>query len=168
MGTINYGTSKYITMGIDPYDFEQVKNCIIEDLQEDQEDITPGEISDQEVYDRIDFYYEADRDNAEYYLNELNLNTGNFSVKLNPGYYEGLYISIDYDILYFYDQDEKDETIQDAKKIIDLLKNLAGIGFQACHPFWYTTFKSYEETLKEIETAYNDMISDIDNTPIED
>lgn len=168
MGTINYGTSKYITMGIDPYDFEQVKNCIIEELQEDQEDVTPDDISDQEVYDRIESYYDADRENAEYYLNELNLNTGNFSVKLNPGYYEGLYISIDYDNLYFYDQDEKDETIRDVKKIIDLLKNLAGIRFQACYPFWYTTFKSYEETLKEIETAYNDMISDINNTPIED
>lgn len=187
MGTINYGSNNFVVLGIKPYDFNDVKEGYIQDLQDqaDQdlfserggyiddnfvdlychETISPDDISDQEIYDQISEYYSCDYDNAEYELKKLNLN--NFKVSIEPGYYDGLYIDIKYDNLFFYDQEEKNDTIKEAESIKQFLINCAGMGFVSCIPFWSTTYKNYQDTLSDIESGYQNMLSVINETPID-
>lgn len=158
MGTINYNSNKFVTLGIEPYDFNDMKEAYIQDTQDQ-------DIPDQVIFDQISEYYSCDYANADQELKKLALD--NFKVSIENGYYEGLYIDIEYNNLFFYDQEEKDATIKEAESIKQFLVSCAGMGFVSCIPFWYTIYKNYDETLKDIEDGFNKMMDDINNTPID-
>ena len=102
MGSINYGSSKFITLGIKPYDFEDTKKYILENLCDfEYFDGDPENVTDEEVYNEINVNYEADYENAACILKKYDFEC--LEVSIEPGYYEGLYIDIRFTWLYFDD-----------------------------------------------------------------
>jgi len=140
MGTINYKTSDYITMGIncDNNDYEDldVWQFEIDDLLEIVQDkIKAADIS----------YYHVI---AEY------------------GYYEGFSVQIEnnYGIAYD-DYTDKAWAQKDVTKIKKLLLSFVDLGLVACFPGWGTTYYNEEKTREEIKRAISAMRNEIKNTP---
>lgn len=154
MGTINYKTSDYITLGIKPYDREDFINdpeCMEAAIRESIEsDISIRHYID----DLIGSYYEADKENAECFISKYDFRY--FSLSVEPGYYEGLYVDLSEEFpLFIDDEDERKEILQEIETLKSVLIDIAGCGFVACFPGWSTGYSDYNGTLKEIETACN-------------
>lgn len=140
MGTINYKTSDYITIGY---------NCNNIDYDDDF------------YNEEIQYYFnEISRRRAEYYFYY-------FHVSIEPGYYEGFSIDIEFNFKYCFDNRvEKRE----AQKEITLIKKflLECINnFECCavSPGWCTTYFEYTETLNRLNEAIKEMRNDVRNTP---
>lgn len=162
MGTINYKTSDYITLGIRPYDFDDVKAGLIELYQETDQD--PEDITNEEVYDQMSFDYECDYENAKAIIDKYDLYY--FHVTIEPGYYEGLSINIENNFPVFYDDyREKADAQKEVAQLKALLTDLAGCGFQQCFPGWITSFRDYKETLTGIREAIREVRAEIKATP---
>lgn len=169
MGTVNYGTSDYITMGINPYDYYDFRNDkgYMEDLREvfSELDIelTEGNI-DNFIYEDISECYSCDKLNYESLREKYSFHY--FDITLNSGYYEGLYVDIEpnYGIAYN-DYEDKKEAQKEVTEIKAFLKELAGIGFVSCYPSWCTGYQDYKGTLSDIDEAIKVMREDIKSTP---
>ena len=156
MGTINYKTSDYITLGIKPYDKDDFikNNDPISALEIIEEAAVNGYSSiDDYIYELIECYYDDDRTNAESYMRNYNFEY--FSVSIDYGYYEGLYIDLSEEFPLFIDEDERPDIISEVDDLKKLLSDLAGCGFVACFPGWCTGYSDYNGTMEEIETACN-------------
>ena len=96
MGAINYGTSDYITMGMQPLQVQELENNFdfADSYMEDIYGAAENEL------DKYDFYY--------------------YNVTLKSGYYEGFYLNIENNFDLYYDnwEDKKE-----ALKEITQLKN---------------------------------------------
>ena len=161
MGTINYKTSKYITMGIKPYENDDyLKDAdFISFYKENYSDIPIDNVISAQIEDD----YSADYENAK---NILENYSGQYiNISFDPGYYEGFSILIDTDFS-FYDPAEKDDAKKESAALESILKDLAGIGLVACFPGWVTGYLDYAGTLKEIETAIQEMQKEIENEKI--
>lgn len=141
MGTINYGTSDYITIGY---------NCNNIDSDYDT-DFDP---------DFIMFDY----DTVENILDKYIFNA--FDVSLEYGYYQGFYINIKFDYLYFDDCTERSEAQKEItsikKALIEIVNNTECC---AVFPGWCTGYADYKSTLIEISKAIKQMRQDVNNTP---
>ena len=155
MGAVNYYTSDYITLGIKPYDFEDIKQGMLDDdYYSDEEEIT-----DDMVYDMIHDYYDDDWANAESILNKYSFDW--FDVELKSGYYEGftLDISSKFD---FYDEEDRQDALKETDELKKCLVDLAGNGMVSCGPGWCTSYCDYNETLKEIDEAIAEIKEEIE------
>ena len=139
MGAINYFTSDFITVG---YNLNFV----------DYED---------EFYNDIisDYYHQV-----KYRLNQERFSI--FQVELEPGYYEGFSIKINFDYCYFDDYIEK----QEAQKEITQIKNflLECINDYECcsvYPGWCTGYADYKNSLKDLSAAIKEMRNTVKSTP---
>ena len=158
MGTINFKTSEYITMGVKPYDVESILND--KDFMDYVREDYPGEDPEEIANETIISYYEADRANIESILNKYDFTF--YNVDILPGYYESIQIYIDNNLpLYFDDDDEKREALEEVDKMTEFLKEAAGVGFVACFPSWATGYTDHAETLKEIDEAAGKMREEI-------
>ena len=84
MGTINYKTSDYITLSIKPYDTDDIRQGIIDDINAgDYEGITADMITDNMIYDTITDCYDADSMNAQSIID--NYKMWYFHVAIEPG-----------------------------------------------------------------------------------
>lgn len=139
MGTINYGTSDYITIGYDCNNY-------------DEADIFHNDyVSD--LYKEIYHILKAEKFNA-------------FSVELEPGYYEGFYIDIHFDFEYFYDYIEKQEAQKEITAIKKfLLECINNYKCVAVFPGWCMGYANYKDTLKELNRAIKQMRADVKSTP---
>lgn len=165
MGTINYKTSDYITLSIQPYDFEDIKAGIIDDIKAgDYEGITADMVTDNMINDTIRDYYDTDVENAQGYIDKYNLYY--FHVAIEPGYYEGLSIDIENNFPVFFDNyTEKKEAQKEITQLKQLLVDLAGVGFVQTFPGWCTGYNDYKQTLKGIKKAIKDIRSEVATTP---
>ena len=167
MGTINYRTSDYITLGVKPMDVDDFKadkpEIIQEMLDNGYYNITDEEYWDY-VRDIIWEYYEDDYINAASILDKYTFNW--FTVKIESGYYEGFSIDIEYeeDGGCFSDYEEKQEAQKEVTRVKECLLELAGIGLKACYPFWCTRYEDYKGTLAAINEAVKEMRADVKNT----
>ena len=139
MGTINYGTSDYITIGYDCNNY-------------DEADIFHNDyVSD--LYKEIYHILKAENFNA-------------FSVELEPGYYKGFYINIHFDYYYFSDYTEKQEAQKEVtalkKFLLECINNYECV---AVFPGWCTGYANYKDTLKELKQAIKQMRADVKSTP---
>lgn len=168
MGTINYRSSDIITVGVRPYDYDDMKKAYIEFLQEDTGDtINPDCVSDSAVYDYISDIYNIDFENAEFYLNELNLY--HYSVDIKSGYYDGLYIDItDPGYLFFDDSSERQEVRDELKAIKNFLINCVNCGWCVCYPGWCTGYCDYNNSIKAIQEAYEKALDTINHTSVQE
>lgn len=150
MGAINYYTSQFITLALIPYDFieteEYIKKYYKDFCLDRPEDVTPDH-----VYDEISGYYDCDYDNAKYIIDKYDFNI--LDVSIEAGYYEGYSINIKFDWLYFDDTSEKRDAQKELTQLKKCLYELAGVGYMACRPFWVTSYKNYDDTIKAINTA---------------
>ena len=139
MGTINYKTSEFITIGYDcrnidyddEYYYEFISDCY-----------------DQARYalDKYSFYY--------------------FNVAIEPGYYEGFSINIEFEYTCFDDYEEKKcaqkEITQIKKFLLDCIEDCDCV---AVYPGWCTGYDDYKETLQELDAAVREMRDVVKNTP---
>lgn len=167
MGTINYGKSDYITLGIKPYDaWELLKDeYFIEYLKHDLNIDPESDQAQYVAYEVIEEYYNADRVNFETALNKYDIGYF-FHITLKPGYYEGYYVEIETNKgLFFDDCAEKREAQKEVTEIKKFLKEIASYGFIQVFPGWCTGYSDYQETLKGINEAVKEMREEIKSTP---
>lgn len=140
MGTINYKTSDFITIGY---------NCNFIDYD------------DEFYYDIISDYYEQVKEtlkNKYFYY---------FNVKLEPGYYEGFSIDIEFNFPVCLDSYEDKQL---AQKEITSLKAflLQCINYFDCcvvYPGWCTGYEDYKNSIKELTAAITEMRQTVKGTP---
>ena len=172
MGTINYRTSDYITMGIYPqteWDFRDDEAEIIENMLTngyEEEDITDNAYTDY-VYDLIASYEEDDYYQTKEILEEYDFE--NFTLSIEAGYYQGFSLNIEYehDGWDFDDIEDKNNAKMEVERVKECLKRLADIGLTACYPSWRTSYEDYDGTLAKIEEACAEMLEDIRKTNVE-
>lgn len=161
MGTINYRTSDYITLGVRPYDIDDFKNDpdFIEEMTESY-----GEINDDLIYDYISACYDDDCANIEYALDKWDFYY--FHITVEPGYYEGFSLNIENNFPICFDcYDDKRSAQKEITGIRQFLRACAGLGLVKCTPGWCTGYYSYAETVKAIDAAICEMRDEVRNTP---
>ena len=146
MGTINYGTSNYITIGYnlnwDESDFE-----------------TWEEMEEEKQLDIEDMYF-----NIQAILNKYDFTF--YSVVIEPGYYEGFYIHIENNFPYCYDSREDKRTAQ--KEVTELkafLIECVNTGLVQVWPGWCTSYNTRIESIEAIKTAIKEMRAEIKSIP---
>lgn len=162
MGTINYKTSDYITLGIKPYDAASIAADpdFIAWIKEEGREADADEIAQETAAT----YYEDDAANYDSIIKKYDFYF--FHIALKPGYYEGLYIDIESNYpVFFDDYEEKREALKEIAKVKEFLTECAGVGFIACFPSWCTGYADHAETLKEIKKAAEEMRESIKATP---
>ena len=141
MGTINYKTSDYVTIGY---------NCNNIDYEEYEWSIETIE----EYYNTIN----AILNNHRFYY---------FHVTVNAGYYEGFYIDIENNFPWFLDDYREKQNAQ--KEITEikafLLECINNYECFAVSPGWCTTYADYNETLKRLNIAIREMRETVRSTP---
>ena len=137
MGTINYYTSDYITLGVNCNNIE----------------------SDDDYY-----FLQDDYEQIENIL--YNEHFKHIIVTLEPGYYEGFSININFDYLYFDDCDEKREAQREITRVKAFLSRcINDFNLCACSPGWCTAYYDYKESLKQLNAAIKEMRATVKNTP---
>ena len=145
MGTINYFTSDYITLGvnIDNFrgDFDDGEKAFdddfITDLYDDVENALSGE----------NFYY--------------------FHVAIKPGYYEGFSIDIEFNFGYCLDgwQDRR-AALKEITAIKKFLSDCINVfGLVACSPGWCTAYYNYNVTMEKLKQAIKEMRATVKAAP---
>lgn len=140
MGTINYKTSDYITIG---YNCNYINH------------------DDNFYYDIVEDYYNQvkwtlDKENFYY-----------FHVTLAPGYYEGFSIDIEFNYkLCFDDYSDKKEAQKEITRIRSFLATCLN-DFECCavYPGWCTTYLNYKESLQKLNKAIKEMRQTVKDTP---
>ena len=161
MGAINYNTSDYITLGIKPYDIDDLRNSpdFMDLLKNEYHiDIDNEEAVLAEIYEEINNYYDCDKMNFESTLNKYNFRY--FNIELIPGYYEGLSIDIktNFD---FYDYRDKRDAQKEITQLKRFLIEIAGCGFIQVFPGWCTGYRDYKNTIKSISAAIKEIREDV-------
>ena len=167
MGSINYFTSDYITLGVKPYDTnDYIKDNDFMDFIREEWNVNTEDENEvlKAVNEQININYEADSENAKSILNKYNFYY--FHVVLKPGYYEGF--ALDIENIFGIAIDGWEDR-REAQKEITQLKNclleLAGVGFVACYPGWCTGYKDYNETIKAIKEAIKEIREEYKTIP---
>ena len=149
MGTINYGTSKFITVGLNPNFYEDTEG-------------ENGEIIEGSRYELM----EDMRRYTEHYFGELDLSENEaFKVSIESGYYEGFYINITDEWLYFDDEDDRNKGRKELEKIFEFLNVVVDNGLTVCYPGWCTKYLDYTESKKALETAKTEAMDFCSNKP---
>ena len=140
MGTINYTTSEYITIGY---------NCNNIDYNDEE----------------CAFYIQDDFDRIKDRLNHESFYF--FHVTIEPGYYEGFSINIEFNYpLFFDDFSEKREAQKEVTRIKDFLKwCIDENGCCAVFPGWCTSYLNYKESLVLLSDAVREMRKTVKDTP---
>lgn len=140
MGTINYATSDYITIGY---------NC---------NDIDYNDID-------CDFLIDDDYNTVKNILNQYYFYY--FHITLEPGYYEGFYINIEYNFPLFFDNCEERKEAQKEITTIKaaLMQIINNTSCCAVFPGWCTGYADYKSTVKEIGAAIKAMREEVKQTP---
>ena len=164
MGTINYRTSDYLTMGLNPissYDLEN-DSGFMEELKQ-QIDEYGGSIENA-IQDYIQQCYEDDLANIENLLEKYTFCY--YDIKIEPGYYEGfsLLIENNYGIAYD-DYIDKQQALKELTVIKQFLLECAGYGLVVCYPGWCTGYEDYNQTVKTIKQTIKEMKQEVKETP---
>lgn len=162
MGTINYGTSDYITMGIRPYDYDDFIND--SDFVECYNEDVSGVSLETYIYETIADYYDCDRMNFDSIREKYDFYY--YHVVLKPGYYEGYYIDIEnnYGVCYDSWEDRRDAN-KEITQIKKFLVELAGCGFVSVYPGWCMGYANYNQTLIDINQAVKEMRNEVRTIP---
>lgn len=141
MGAINYGTSKYITIGLKPYNTD---DYIFEDGSVD--------------YDAMSIDYDCDIENVRFIIDKYNFSF--FDINIKYGYYEGFYLDINANFDFYNWQDKKD-ALKEATQLKNMLIECCGVGLCEVWPGWCTTYMPYKESVNNIKAAVWHIKEDI-------
>ena len=142
MGAINYKTSDFITIGY---------NCDFIDYEDEfYSDII------QDYFDQV-----CERLNKEYFYY--------FHVTVEPGYYEGFSINIEFNFsIYFDTWEDKAIAQKEITKIKQfLIECVNDFECYAVYPGWCTGYADYKTSIEEINAAIIAMRDTVKNTPTE-
>ena len=119
------------------------------------------------IWDTIREYEHDDFINAKAVLGKYTFYY--YTVKVEPGYYEGSQIIIENELpIFFNDYEEKREVQKELTILKECLLELAGCGYTACYPGWCTGYeKSYRDTVKRIGEAIKEAREEVRSTPTE-
>ena len=139
MGAINYKTSEFITIG---YDCSGI------------------DYDDEYYYEFIsDCYDQASRALEKYRFYY-------FDVSIEPGYYDGFSINLEFEYTCFDDYQEKKEAQKEITQIKKfLLECIENYECVAVWPGWCTGYDDYKETLQTLDAAVRNMRDTVKNTP---
>ena len=143
MGTINYGSNNYINIGMNLNQFDNIYNY--NDRQYEYES-------------EYDFLWEE----IQNILNKYNFEY--FTVKLEPGYYEGFYIDIDFDYLWI-DYYEKPLILKELTQLKQFLLQCCDFGMVQYFPGWGTSYANEQNTIKAIKQCIRNTKEDIKKYP---
>lgn len=161
MGTINYKTSNYITLGVHPYDPDDFINDkdFLEELN-----ILYGDTSECTVYEYINMCYEDDRENIKHELEKHNFYY--YHITIESGYYEGFSLNIENNFPVCLDSYEDRQAAQkEITEIKSFLLTCAGMGLVQCFPGWCTGYNNYLMTIKGIQAATKEMREELRSIP---
>ena len=161
MGTISYGTNKYITMGLKPFDFEDTKKALEECISDDIS------FADDDVYEQMNVETEESRNNVEEILKDVSLDY--FRLSIEPGYYEGFYIKIESDFEgNLDDENDKTKAREETQTLKDTLKAILEADSFVCvaSPGWCMAYYDKEESLRRIDEAMDEILGDIEKEPL--
>ena len=139
MGTINYFTSDYITIGYDlSYDYEndfetyeEAQEQLYFDIEETHEIIA-------DLLKKYDFYH--------------------YHVVIKPGYYEGFSIDIENNFSICFDNyQDKKEVQKEITQIKDFLLKCLDYGLCVVYPGWCTSYLNKSDSIKGVKEAIIDM-----------
>lgn len=144
MGTINYGTSEYITIGY---------------LDYSQQDF-------DEEYTENDYYFQEEDDLfiVQEVLKKYSFCC--FHVVIKDGYYDGFYIDIENNYgSYFDDYHQKQEALREATRLKKFL--LEALEYSCCvvYPGWCTAYLKHNDSVKKINEAIKYVKEEIKETP---
>ena len=146
MGTINYKTSDYITLG---YNLD-------------------WSLADFESWEEMDQERQLDIDDLFYQIGELLKQEYfyYFHVSIAPGYYEGfsLYVENNFPVA-FDGWEDKRAAQKEITQIKRFLLACADLGLVQVWPGWCTSYKSHAETVEAIAAAVRDMREECKDTP---
>lgn len=164
MGTVNYATSDFVTLGIKPYDYMDFENDaeFMDDARKNIKEY--GGTLEDEISSYIDELHSCDYENIEYELKKHHFHY--FHIDIKPGYYEGFTLDIEFNYgLCFNSWEDKRDAQKEITEIKKFLKTCAGLGMVACSTGWRTTYSDYNSTLKEIDRAIKEMRKTVKETP---
>lgn len=159
MGTINYGTSEYITLGWEPI---EVSEEYMNRLRQEYDDFSDA--LDSYVDSYIEDCYNLYRENIESILNKYDFSY--YRVKIESGYYEGFYLDIENELPYAFDcWKERKEVNKEITKLKNFLMECADFGMVEVLPGWCTKYSGYIDTIRAINQAIKVMRQEIKDTP---
>ena len=164
MGTINYRTSDYITMGIKPVDgWDLLHDPEMKEELENEVAEYGGSI-EEAAQSLADCYNESDYENAAAIFNKYDFTY--YHITLNCGYYDGFYFDIENNYGIAYDNcEDKRQAQKEITQIKKMLLELAGVGVVACSPGWSTGYSDYAGTIQKINEAIKEMRNEAKGTP---
>ena len=164
MGSINYFTSDYITLGLRPYDRDDYENDpeFMEELQREVDEY--GGTVETALDSYINEYYSCDYDNIKTELEKHYFYYYHITIK--PGYYEGFTLDIENNFPVALDswRDRRDAS-KEITEIKQFLIDCAGLGLVACYPGWCTRYSDYNGTIQAIKAAIKAMRDELKTIP---
>ena len=164
MGTINYFTSDYITMAVEPcsvcdFDRTEAVDFLLENGYE-REEITDAVI-DAYLSELVSVYAEDAFLNVKTELEKHAFYY--FDICMKWGYYDGfqLMISLNRDRINVW-QDKRDAQ-KEITEIKRFLLTCADMGLVACYPSWVISYEEHSGTVKAISAAAKEMRQDVKN-----
>lgn len=164
MGTINYFTSDYITLGIKPYSVANFEDDVdfMNEIRENVEEY--GGTVESEINEYVANCYKDDEFNTKLIL--LTYDFYYFHVTIKQGYYEGFTLDIRNNCTVYFDNwQDKRNAQKELTKLKKCLLECAGVGLVQCSPGWCTSYNDYKGTCKAIEAAIKEMREEVRNTP---
>lgn len=158
MGTINFKSSEFITLGIEPFDIDGYLNDLDFRSWCEESGLDPEE----EVYNQIEEDYKCDYDNCESVLKNYDFRF--FNLSLEWGYYESFSLNIEFNVWCFDNYEQKREAQKEITKIKACLFDLIGMGMVECFPGWCTSYLTIERSKRDILQAVKDMREAVKNT----
>lgn len=164
MGAVNYSTSDYITMGIEPYSAYDLENdpAFMDALRDEINEY--GGTIDEALESYIQTSYEADEMNIEFILEKYSFDY--YHVTIKPGYYEGFILDIENNYPVAFDGwEDKRAAQREITRLKKCLFECAGVGMVECWPGWCTKYNDYKGTCKAIGAAIKVMRDEVNSTP---
>ena len=164
MGTINYRTSEFITIGVQPYDYSDFENDS-DFMEYEREQIAEyGGTIEEYIYSEIEYNYEADRANVETILAKYDFHY--FHVVIESGYYEGFYIDIENNYPICYDSAyDRREALKELTQLKRCLLECVDVGMCQVFPGWCTKYQSRPDSIKGIKDAIRQAKATVRATP---
>lgn len=140
MGTINYKTSDYITLGYNTNNINYDDDFYNNDIQFEFDEISA-------LLKNEFFYY--------------------FHITLEPGYYDGFTIDIENNFNYCFDNyNEKLQALKELTRIkYFLIYIVNNFNINVVYPGWCISYGDYKKTILEINAAIKEMKNEIKQTP---
>lgn len=164
MGTINYYTSDYITIGLEPIYAYDLKNDagFMEELQAEIDEY--GGTIEEKIENYIQGCYEDDVYNIQCILDKYDFYY--FHVVIKPGYYEGFTIDIENNYGLAYDSwQDKLDALKEATQIKKFLLECIDNGLCQVFPGWCTSYKDRKTSIAAVKKAIREMKEEIRNIP---